>query len=793
MSTFQQTVQENEEPNVPSLVQRIRGSFTPEELVTLNTWLPRYQQAKRTNGKQLPGFWPPFETQYFKDHPLRALTLEEVAQGMTAKQLLALVRKRQREWFNNHSRTTTSGSGRRAMLELVKDSKSRLLSITHAYNALHKERLGPIIIQEWTESVISGRTTDEEKSKPVPPVPINFRNAMLKRMFAEESADVKTEVEAWRQARHANDAKKEEGDDEESRRLATANRYHRAQQALIPSLQCILENIEKQTGLIGVVTLVGPEPGRGGNLGAFTIYHGENKLGHDFGHYYTDEKWKVNVEEPLLEFAATVYSQTECHARRVEATASSDSRQTSKSRSPSTIPSQLPLPSRSQRINRTQDTLEQEPSPAQTGDSDDDYEDEDDNDNNYDFFSKQLASTVPSAASVASPDQDRDTEPDETSNNGVQEPNRTPAEAEEESHVVRVNGNPTLPERLPEATWDNGESITAEERAVLLAMDTDEKRRHAMVIRRREREQLEDGEIEKVTPIVAKLPAASKKPSEKAKKAKVNDKSKATAPEKKKDSQGPVRRSSRQKGGNTELSALPVSTNVDPPPAPPVPNTLDATTAEPSPISTSSVTSTLKPGADKENLPEWIEEALGHLHNLCDDARWLALLVKWVEFERRLGFPNGSRSRAHVLSQTERPKPIGIWIQHNRPWDKLPIPRLQDAVEDFSISWWLWWRSLQPVWRADSLSHDLRRTGEFNWDETRKGGSNGFFLVILALGLWFEGDKRTNTKGKGGFGEAIGDVEWVVDQMDIPPSLGKRRRGEAHTDPPISKRGRKSK
>lgn len=43
-----------------------------------------------------------------------------------------------------------------------------------------------------------------------------------------------------------------------------------AQQALGPTIQIILENIEEQTGLIGLFTVVGPQPIRGGNIGTLT-------------------------------------------------------------------------------------------------------------------------------------------------------------------------------------------------------------------------------------------------------------------------------------------------------------------------------------------------------------------------------------------------------------------------------------------------------------------------------------------------------------------------------------------
>lgn len=92
---------------------------------------------------------------------------------------------------------------------------------------MFKPRLGPIINQEWTTSVISQRLTEEDKSKPIPPVPLNFRNAALKRMLAEESPETQAEVETWRQSQHIVEAKGQGDGDEESCRLAAANQYHK--------------------------------------------------------------------------------------------------------------------------------------------------------------------------------------------------------------------------------------------------------------------------------------------------------------------------------------------------------------------------------------------------------------------------------------------------------------------------------------------------------------------------------------------------------------------------------------
>lgn len=138
-----------------------------------------------------------------------------------------------------------------------------------------------------------------------------------------------------------------------------------------------------------------------------------------------------------------------------------------------------------------------------------------------------------------------------------------------------------------------------------------------------------------------------------------------------------------------------------------------------------------------------------------------------------------------MLSNVNRPAQIGIWLHNGRPWDDMPVIS-PGVAEDYSTSWWLWWKSLQPSWRSDTLSRDLRATGVFNWSETLKGSQNGFFLLIASLGWWFKGER-----GMWWCGDAIKDVEWVLDQMIMgadSTSLGKRGRG-IH-GPPASKRAK---
>lgn len=92
---------------------------------------------------------------------------------------------------------------------------------------MHKGRVGPIIDQEWANSILSERHTDEQKALPMPPVPIAFRNATLKRLLQDEPPSVQAEVEAWRQAKRSAEVKAEGEVDEEAVRLETAEQYHR--------------------------------------------------------------------------------------------------------------------------------------------------------------------------------------------------------------------------------------------------------------------------------------------------------------------------------------------------------------------------------------------------------------------------------------------------------------------------------------------------------------------------------------------------------------------------------------
>lgn len=209
----------NQKPTDKGNAPALRGIFTAEQVTLLESYLPKYLLIKREPGKKFIDFWGPLLQDFFFNHPLADLTPEELAsgvdQGNRVGERQAKVQKvcerisfvyscgllgcqRIKEWFNNHTKTATSGGGRRKLLDLAKNTSSRMLAPYQAYGRMNKKNIGLIIDKEWSDDIMSKRHTDDERVKPVPPVPINFRNSVLKRLLAAEPVDVQDAVDVWR-------------------------------------------------------------------------------------------------------------------------------------------------------------------------------------------------------------------------------------------------------------------------------------------------------------------------------------------------------------------------------------------------------------------------------------------------------------------------------------------------------------------------------------------------------------------------------------------------------------------
>ncbi|KAJ6447920.1 hypothetical protein C8R45DRAFT_1115609 [Mycena sanguinolenta] len=80
---------------------------------------------------------------------------------------------------------------------------------------------------------------------------------------------------------------------------------------------------------------------------------------------------------------------------------------------------------------------------------------------------------------------------------------------------------------------------------------------------------------------------------------------------------------------------------------------------------------------------------------------WEALVQQWCALETATNFETTGK----VLSACGRPDAVSWWVQHMRKNSTIP-PGLDspDGCEDFYESVVKWWISVNPAWRADSVS-----------------------------------------------------------------------------------------
>ena len=105
------------------------------------------------------------------------------------------------------------------------------------------------------------------------------------------------------------------------------------------------------------------------------------------------------------------------------------------------------------------------------------------------------------------------------------------------------------------------------------------------------------------------------------------------------------------------------------------------------------------------------------------------------------------------------PDVVSAWIKSKK---KDSPPEID--VEEFTLSFMVWWIALQLGWRlADDGSFNYEMPKDEDWRVLRKGGSAGLYIVVVALSWWI----RALTPDNLSFcaWTAVHDVHWVIDQI----------------------------
>ena len=138
-----------------------------------------------------------------------------------------------KDWFNNHTRDSSSGQGKRKLLDL-RPKKSRMLPNWQAYSHLYyDEKLKEVVEEEWPaerEEILARREEGGKDVKAPEVAPLWFWNKIAIRVFKDETSEVKEIVEMYRQSRSGvvtDEEVNEEVDEEEAKRIAKAKAYNK--------------------------------------------------------------------------------------------------------------------------------------------------------------------------------------------------------------------------------------------------------------------------------------------------------------------------------------------------------------------------------------------------------------------------------------------------------------------------------------------------------------------------------------------------------------------------------------
>lgn len=85
------------------------------------------------------------------------------------------------------------------------------------------------------------------------------------------------------------------------------------------------------------------------------------------------------------------------------------------------------------------------------------------------------------------------------------------------------------------------------------------------------------------------------------------------------------------------------------------------------------------------------------------------------------------------------------------------------VVSSYATSWMKWWVYLQPKWRGEELLCEVPEDPD--WSELRKGGPNGFFIILISFAWWGQAINLEDDLEAGSWFEAYEDIRWVLGQL----------------------------
>lgn len=189
----------------------------------------------------------------------------------------------------------------------------------------------------------------------------------------------------------------------------------------------------------------------------------------------------------------------------------------------------------------------------------------------------------------------------------------------------------------------------------------------------------------------------------------------------------------------------------------------------------------------------WVREGEEFLRQYLEGDLAHALISHWVEFECRmcllvctfgsiwipyshLSYKANTKQRIH---KNGRPEQIDVWLRYGRKFKKEKL-QLVDSVTEYADDWLSWYRALQP--KGPRQEFNVLQTSargkidvSADWSELKKGGANGFFMILVSLVLWSLALETEEQRAL--FDTALHDVDWVLRSVTGSLGIAQSKRG----------------
>jgi hypothetical protein len=162
-------------------------------------------------------------------------------------------------------------------------------------------------------------------------------------------------------------------------------------------------------------------------------------------------------------------------------------------------------------------------------------------------------------------------------------------------------------------------------------------------------------------------------------------------------------------------------------------------------------------GFDQTSWPPWMVSAFAYSAREDAPPRWGEFIAKWVTLEGEYSF-----REEKVLTKVNRPSTVETWINAGRWRSKTRRIEELPSLTDFAAGWKSWWREMNPQWRKEDGTEELRR-GTGDWGCMQVPGRNGICTAAFPL-LWWWARSGSNLDDIE-FAKALDDVIWVTEQL----------------------------